>query len=220
MKREVYIFVPGILSKGHNTWAQRAVTHVQSKTGSKAERLAYWAGPLTRRFRQGRRVKGLRKMVDFYLRESYTVHLVGHSNGCDIIRRLLIAYSRSAPVSLGRIVMIAAAIPASYHRNGLNAALSGDNGQAYRMPYLYLSQILVLSDPKDRALWWGGMSRKALGWMGLGYGDLGRRGPDELNRQAMQITRHIEQPGIGHSGYFSPDNFGQTMTRILKPTQK
>lgn len=219
--RQVFIFIPGILSKGLDAWVNRAVTHVHTRTDHRAEKLPYWAGPLTRRFRQRRRVRGLLKMMDYYLQSGYTINLIGHSNGCDIIRRALITYGdKLVSLKLGHIHMIAAAIPACFDDNGLNSALTEGVWHHTYIRLIHLTSLHLYIDPADTALWWGGLTRKTLGWAGLGYGDLGRRGPIEPVASIRKIIHIHKRPGIGHSGWFATNKFHTTMDNILHPRSK
>ena len=204
-QNQVYIFVPGILSRRKRTWALSAVDWVHQHTPHKSAAMVYFSGALTRRLGQHRRVRQLLKKIDRYLLKNYRVHLVGHSNGCDIIRRALI---EMGPVQLGGVHFIAAATPKDFDQNGLNDALETVGVDCLK---LYL-------DSKDTPLWWGWLTRRGLGWAGLGYGSLGRNGPRNVSDHVFHRLTIIDRDGIGHSGWFGGDNFAETLKSITNPT--
>ena len=128
---------------------------------------------------------------------------IGHSNGCDIICRVL----RETPgLRVESIHLFAAATSADYRKNGLNLIVA--RGQV-REIYLYCSE-------NDRALWAGGMTEDLFGWMGLGYGSLGRRGPRHQTDAARAATHVIWRDEFDHSDWFRGEHFDHSMRWCLR----
>jgi len=205
----IFIFVNGILSDpgAHNYWTDRAVTWVHTHTRHSAEKFEYAAGALTRRLRQNLHATALRSLLRSYYGDRI-VHLVGHSNGCDIILRAL--DSRDVP-RIATVHLIAAACEADFTKNGLNnALLDAKLGQAY----VYVSG-------RDRAMKWAKLSKMLFGWAGLGYGTMGLTGPLNVDPALQDETRSqpavvlIREDTYDHSTWFDRGYFGNTMRRII-----
>jgi hypothetical protein len=141
--------------------------------------------------------------------EASGVVLVGHSNGAEVICRALREVeigTRGSSSLQGRhpvaeVHLIAPACEADFDRNGLNAALE----------YGRVGAVHVYMSGQDRALRLARWSRRLFGWLGLGYGDLGLRGPVNA---AGRVFAHREAT-FGHSTWFAGAEFERTMQRIL-----
>lgn len=203
-RRRVWICINGILTRPGDAeeWTDRAVTWLHLHTGDQAEKFEYAAGPLTRRLRQSWRADAISRMAEYYLRAGYEVSFVAHSNGADLVERVLATLRHArfrsahlfAPACVGEVLRDAVT-QFSFSRAELGAL------------HLYGS-------PHDRALALAGLSRRLLGWAGLGYGDLGcRLGPW---RELPRVHVH-EDPAQGHSSWFARGlPFETTMFRLLE----
>lgn len=203
----VFIFVNGILANpgAHDGWTDRAVTWVHLHTHHRAEKFEYHARALTRRLRQGFHAAALRALVRSY--RDRIVHLVGHSNGCDIILRAIAAPGLPRIASLH---LIAGACEADFRINGLNdALLDAKVGQVYA----YVAG-------HDSAMKWARVSRLLFGWAGLGYGTLGLTGPLNVDSALQDEARShpavvlVRENSYGHSSWFDGANFERTLRRV------
>lgn len=203
MRRDpVYIVVNGILTNPGDAraWTDRAVTflHSADSVDVQAEKFEYFASALTRRFKQQRHADDLAALIRNY--NGREIHLVGHSNGCDLILRAL----SITHTSIASIHLIAGACDEDFDRNGLNEDLAC--GQ--------LQHVHVYTSPDDCVLKYAGRaSRLLFGWLGLGYGLLGLVGPKFVTR-AERVWRY-DRPGFGHSTWFAEENFANTFNLIL-----
>lgn len=210
----VWVCINGILTLPEDSegWTDRAVTWLQTRTAAKAEKWEYAAGALTRRLRQQARAEKIARMLGYYQRAGYECVLAGHSNGCDLIARVLALRGREgcfgAPV---RAVHLVAA--AADWDDFARALARGDVGRVH----LYGSR-------SDRALRIAAVSEKLLGWAGLGYGSLGLEGEQRAlaeNRAALAAGRRPRvfdhsDDRMGHSTWFTRgENFERTMRAIL-----
>lgn len=198
----VYIVVNGILASPGDArgWTDRAVTwlHNEAEVNVQAEKFEYFASALTRRIRQQAHAEDLAALIRRY--SGREIHLVGHSNGCDLILRAL----RLTTTGVRSVHLIAAACDEDFDRNGLNEDLV--SGQ--------LGNVHVYTSPDDGVLKWAARpSRWLLGWAGLGYGLLGLVGPKFEARPEL-VTRD-DRPGYGHSTWFSDEHFVETFKLIL-----
>jgi pimeloyl-ACP methyl ester carboxylesterase len=198
-----YLFINGILTvpDGHSGWTDRAVTWTESHYGQLAEKFEYFSGALTRRLFQAARV---RRCVD--LLRNYAGHdliLVGHSNGADIVCRIL---QEHPEIEVAEAHLFAAAADADFNKNGLNMALlTGRLGWAY----LYGSH----RDPALRLAQYS----EVLGFLGLGYGALGRTGPTHLDERITHRVLQTWRDDFDHSTWFSPAQFAATMDLVVHP---
>lgn len=202
----VYIAVNGILTLpgSSRAWTDRATTwfHSESRALIQAEKFEYFATPLTRRLRQHAHARDLADLIRSYA--GRRIHLIGHSNGCDLILRALALDS----TPLASIHLIAAACDEDFNRNGLNNALLFDQ----------LGAVHVYTSPDDAALKWAARpSRALLGWLGLGYGILGLVGPQRVLEYADQrhLVHRYDRPGFGHSTWFADPHFDATLNLVL-----
>lgn len=198
----VYIVVNGILVSPGDArgWTDRAVTwlHNEAEVNVQAEKFEYFASALTRRIRQQAHAEDLAALIRRY--NGRELHLVGHSNGCDLILRAL----RLTLTPIRSIHLIAAACDEDFDRNGLNEALVS----------LRLRAVHLYTSPDDGVLkWLARPSRLLFGWLGLGYGLLGLVGP-KFEAAPDCVTRD-DRPGYGHSTWFSDEHFVETFRLIL-----
>ncbi len=198
----VFIVVNGILTNPGEAreWTDRAVTwlHSMADENVQAEKFEYFASALTRRFRQQRHAEDLAALIRHYTGRQ--IHLVGHSNGCDLILRALATTS----TEIASVHLVAGACDEDFDRNGLNEDITC--GQ--------VRHVHVYTSPDDGVLKWAARpSRLLFGWLGLGYGLLGLVGPKFVTL-SERVWRY-DRPGFGHSTWFTDDNFAATFNRIL-----
>lgn len=212
MKPTVYIYVNGILTLpgASDGWTDRAVTWTHLNTQHRAEKFEYFSGALTRRLWQARRGRKLARMIGFYLKQGWRIHLVGHSNGCDVILRALNEL-RHDPLPGGRLTLIeslhlfGAACDADFDRNWLNSMLSSGDVQRVR----------IYVGGRDWALRIAYYTEKVLRWVGLGYGTLGRTGPIGVWCNNSKKVETVVEPQFGHSTWWGQDAiFHRTMEEI------
>lgn len=167
-KNTVIIFVNGILTDPESTsaWTDRAELWVLSNTPCRAAKYEYWSFALTRRMKQAKRVRELRTLVLEWFRKGYEIVLVGHSNGADIICRLL----KSCPCRIKEAHLVAAACDHDFERNGINHAMRKG----------WLGRCVCYCSEDDNMLHLAKISWMLLHWVGLGYGYLGLVGPHNI----------------------------------------
>ncbi len=201
--KTVVIFVNGILTNPGDSdgWTDRAVTFTNTRTrdGIYGEKFEYATGALTRRFQQDDRAAAIARMVSFYRRAGFVrVIGVGHSNGCDILARVLTRLN----VALDSVHLFApAAEPADYE-------------QALRMGSV--GRICIYGSKADKALKLASRSKVLVGWLGLGYGSLGLLGPQFAAAHPDRVTDNSIHT-FGHSDWFARDtHFETTMKRLFE----
>lgn len=201
--RKVYFLINGILTlPGNvNAWTDNAEAWIEGNTPYKATRMEYACGVLTRRFRQNDRVNDLELVCKKYEKERLV--LVAHSNGCDMVLRLLMKRS----LIFDHIHLIAGACESDFKKNGLNDALQLDQ----------VKKLSIYWSPNDSALKKARLSSILLSWIGLGYGYLGLTGAKNLNQSQSHKVNSIEK-AWDHSDWFKPENFENTMKLVVGAT--
>jgi len=170
-----------------------------------AERYEYTCDALFRFVGQGTRVTELLQIINTYKNDEeydYEIVLVGHSNGNDIIQRLL---------NLG--------IHVSEVHCFAPAAFEADFVRAIRMKSF--KRMFIYGSPKDRAL---RAARDAsfltrflsfilapFGVPHLGYGYMGLNGPAFAARFPTIVT-DCSQPEYDHGTWFDDEQFEKTMS--------
>lgn len=203
-RRRVVIAINGILScPGESDgWTDRAVTWLHLHAPDvRAEKFEYSAGPLTRRLYQQCRAEAIARMCNFYFEGGFEVSLIGHSNGCDLIARVLdLTRSRT----FRSVYLFAAAADGADFERAL------DEGQ--------IANLFLYGSANDRALKLAALSQKLGGWLGLGYGSLGLAVRDFADTHAN--TYAVQADGVAHSTWFERGpRFEQTMHGILANEQ-
>ena len=186
-------------------WQDNAERYIEVHTGFQAIRYEYKAWPITRRLSQGRHIREFASTLRYYVTHSKNkIHAVNHSNGCEIALQALKKYPS---LKIDTLHLIAPAVDADCTRNGINdIVLPKDLPQVNRI-FLYVSaddEILKI------ATW----SKKVFGWMGLGYGDLGRVGLLDPSDLAFSRITTIDRPYL-HSQWFWSQHFSETMDLII-----
>jgi len=195
-----YLFINGILtlSDGRNAWPDRAVTWTESHYGQLAEKYEYFSGALTRRLFQAARVRECAQLLRHYA--GHDLILVGHSNGADIVCRLL----QTTDIEVSEVHLLAAAAEADFDRNGLNQALLTGR----------LGSVHLYGSHNDRALELAQFT-EIFSFLGLGYGALGRTGPEHIDDRVSHRVTQIWRDDFDHSTWFSPAQFAQTMALVV-----
>jgi hypothetical protein len=185
---KLFVYINGILTfpGESNNWTGRAVTWTHIHTPFRAEKIEYYVGPISRAFGQKKRAHKLVRTMEFYKGWSFT--LVGHSNGCEVIRDAL--EELEWPV-LDHLHLISGACNADFEQAGFNRL---------NCP------VTVWRALQDQALKWVGNPIGRL----LGYGVLGLTGPVNA-----KIPFETVDKNFGHSGWFSDEETDPTMLRII-----
>ncbi len=201
------IFIPGIRTRPGDAdgWTDRAVTKLMSQSDLRAEKFEYRTGALLRRIGQQARAQSLAKMVGHYVDSGYRIVMAGHSNGGDLIERVLALrpQTKFAAIYL------------------FNAACTGER-LLDTIHYRRVSRVYLYGHPDDPALKLGALSVRLFGWLGLGYGDLGRRvqtfralpvfpaDRDRITAEVNPTSAHGH--GLGRDAAFE-DRFDRMITR-------
>lgn len=199
--KNTWLIIPGILQKpeGIDDWADQARDWIHWQTNDRAVTYEYRSRALTRWRGQAARIRDCSDLARRY-KGSY-INVVAHSNGCDII---LAALRECTDILVSELHLFAAAAEASFDHNGLNVAAAQGR----------VGSINLYGSHNDKALKWATLSRRLFGWLGLGYGDLGRFGPRNVANSAEAITRELWRDHYGHSTWFDHDRFDETMRLI------
>lgn len=199
--KRVFVCINGILSAPGDSdgWTDRAVTWLQTNTPYKAEKWEYVAGPILRRLKQQGRAEKIATMLAYYEKAGYQIVLVGHSNGCDLIARVL-ALRAKAPWYFKYTIRSAHLFAAAADWSDFKHALDNYG----------LEQLHLYGSSADWALKFAKVSRTLFGWAGLGYGSLGLEGDifesDDLGWQldagrGKRVFDHGNDT-FGHSDWF------------------
>lgn len=212
MKRTVYIAINGIRENPGDAegWTDRFVTWINTvlPDGVVAEKFEYYTSALLRSFRQGLRAKQIAKMVGYYTRAGYRVVLVGHSNGCDLIARVLYMSGPEAelPEYLKRDLKIDCVHLIS------PAADEEDFAEAIREGLV--RRIHIYGSRNDGALRFAAATRPLIGWLGLGFGSMGLRGR-EFAALFPDVVQDHSDDFQGHSTWMQRGpNFEKMMLTI------
>lgn len=198
MKRTCYIAINGIRTNPGDAegWTDRFVTWINTRLpdGVVAEKFEYYCTALQRQIKQRQRADEISKKVGYYRRAGYRVVLVGHSNGCDLIARVLEACG--AEIDAAHLIS-----PAADDEDFAEAIREG----LIRRIHLYGSK-------NDGALKFARATRPLIGWMGLGYGSLGLRGP-EFTALFPEVVHDHSDDSCGHSTWLQK---GQRFEALMK----
>lgn len=196
--RHVMIFVNGILTRpgDHLGWTDRAVHWFNNQeTGVSSYAFEYATPALTRRLFQARHADNLAETIAQYPKDH--LHLVGHSNGCDLIARALRLTSRH----ITSVHLISAALERDFRKNGLGERIAREQ---IGRTYCYCSRgdhVLRYLAPASR---WASLHL-------LGYGDLGATG---AAKPVPPRVAHTWRDTMGHGDWFAPEHFDTTMQMI------
>jgi pimeloyl-ACP methyl ester carboxylesterase len=184
MKRTCYIAINGIRTRPGDAegWTDRFVTWINTRLpdGVVAEKFEYYCSAMLRRVRQRERADAISKKVGYYRRAGYRVVLVGHSNGCDLIARVLEVCG--AEIDTAHLIS-----PAADEEDFADAIREG-----------LIRRIHIYGSRNDGALRFAFVTRRLLGWLGLGYGSLGLRGR-EFAMLFPEVVEDHSDDACGHS---------------------
>jgi hypothetical protein len=216
MSRRVFIYVNGILNLPGSSegWTDRAVTWTHLHVpGARAEKCEYFSGVLTRRVRQQRRAEKIARMIRYYAGEFggeafHEIHLVGHSNGCDLICRVLALLwdcpTLPATFHISSVRLISGAVESDFRRNRLNQFLAAR----------FVREVHCLIAEHDLPMSIAAKTYWLLKPFGLGYGTLGFDGPEHVEPEVHRHVRYQHEMDFGHSTWFEPEHFDQTMKSL------
>lgn len=198
MKKRIYFYINGIMNKPENAtgWTDRATTwtHVnRSDDFCFAEKLEYFVDPFFRRRKQQKLAQKFAKRISFYESDEWDIYLVGHSNGCDIILRILKLLDNNQIIK--EIHLVSPACCSDFEKNGI-------------LDYIRLEKVgkvKVYIAGSDKAMKVATLSSKLFGFIGLGYGDMGGMNPNHL-RTIIGQRNVIYEKDYGHSTWFMEDN--------------
>lgn len=199
---KTYIFVNGILNNpgAADGWTDQAVTWIHTNTINRAEKFEYCCGAITRRLGQRKRADNLAALLSRY--SDSTVILVAHSNGCDLVARAL----RVCGTKVERVHLFSGACEADFFKNGFNSLLGNNR----------VGSFSCYRATADRAMRFARLTSYFLRWFGLGYGTLGLTGPLRVADVVAQRVKAIDGEGFGHSEWFEPEHFDETMLKITR----
>lgn len=196
--RTAIILINGILTdpRDDDAWTDKAEswldTHIEDPVA--IFRYEYNATPLFRRFKQATRARAIKSLVEMYQHNGDRVVLVGHSNGCDLIARVL----RDTQVDEVHLIS-----PATDEKELDVGILAGNVG----LVFLYGSV-------NDMALKWGAQASRTLSLGLLGYGSLGLRCA-AYEAKHPGIVQDFSNDRYGHRDWLSPDlNLHMTLALI------
>lgn len=201
MPRHAFLFVNGILTRPGNArgWTDRAVHWFnQREEGVACYPFEYYSPALLRFAFQRGHARDLAETIDEYA--GHRIHLVGHSNGAELIERALAI----TPIRIDTIHLVAGAVERDFSKNELGRALN--RGQVRR--------VFCLCSRGDAVLKYLARPSQVFQFLGLGYGDLGHRGPVLTALNDTQSVRTAWRDTLGHSEWFSAANFEATMETI------
>lgn len=196
--RTLLVYVNGILNfpGSSKNWTGRAATFTQVTTDHWAEKCEYWCGPISRALGQRDRADKLRRTLSFY--NGWDIHLVGHSNGADVILTALRDWP-SPPIA--KMHLVCGATESDFNKNGLNQWIGTGR----------VKEVVVYVAGQDKAL------KLAHSWPAklLGYGVLGLHGPVNVLSSISTRVTTVTWPSYGHSDCWHDANFERTMDYFL-----
>jgi pimeloyl-ACP methyl ester carboxylesterase len=200
-RRVVYFILNGIHTNPAQTdgWVDEAATLLNRQTPDyvKPEKFEYYTTALTRRLFQARRAEKLLHKALGYAEDGWTVRMIGHSNGCDLIARVALA----ADFRLDSVHLIA---PAAEDKHFADAVIQSK-----------IRRVHIYGSENDKALQAAGLSAKLLNFVGLGFGSLGLRGKalaDCFPGRVFDHSRHH----YGHSTWLGGLALPGTVREILQ----
>lgn len=205
--KSFYYFINGINTNigNLNGWQYRACRHVEQTTDDDADAYTYEVRTLTRWLHQASHIRKATEFfmgwADFQCRRV----LVGHSNGCEIIRGMLVD---NPGLAVDEVHLIAPAVKHDFEENGLNKALIGR---------VRLKKFCIYASETDRALQ-AARNTSWIRWVNTkwGYGHLGLTGPTNVNVLLHSKVQTIWNNGFDHGTYFVDPHFKETMAQIME----
>jgi len=203
----LFLFLNGVNNDPNSIHQSTDVMHrICQKWHIRSDKYEYECTFLDRRVFQWKRVKHVIELVHAYQSDGLDVHLVGHSNGSDIICRVI----KDKSVTLGGIHLIAGACDASFKKNNINQAIEDNR----------LDRVTVFCSDNDQALIKAGW--KWIEWLkyiGLGYhqgsGCLGKVGPKYRSIKAHKITKVVRDNTLDHPDWYKGEQLEKTVRVIV-----
>ena len=206
-RRVVYFILNGIHTNPAQTdgWVDEAATLLNRQTPDnvKPEKFEYYTTALTRRLFQARRAEKLLKKALGYAEDGWTVRMIGHSNGCDLIARVALAAAKKEIPTL-RLDSVHLIAPAAEDADFAQAVQCGA-----------ISRVHIYGSANDKALLAAGLSAKLLNVVGLGFGSLGLRGKALADRFPGRVFDH-SRDHYGHSTWLGGLALPGTVREILE----
>jgi hypothetical protein len=201
MSARYYILLPGIRTnpKDWSNWSVKMASDINLKTDSKAEEFRYLALAITPKSRQDERARYVASLAHRAFEQGYTPVLVGHSNGCEVIRQAL---SHLGCV-VSEVHLIAGATDEDFERGGWNQALRDGK----------VGTIHVYTGARDCVL-------RTIAKIGsfLGYGRLGYTGPKNVDSSVYSKLRTIPS-NHDHNSWFSEKCYDGTFWLVTHPAK-
>ena len=198
--RTAWLAINGIRFKPGSArgWPERFCDWINCRQpdGVIADRREYYTTAITRFLRQRQRTDELARKVQRFKNAGYRVVLVGHSNGCDVIGRLL--------SDLGTAVASCHLIAPAAMETDFEDAILNNSVEA----------IHIYGSASDAALRLARVTRALVGWAGLGYGSLGLRG-SEFAVKWPQVVQDHSNHDYGHSTWFDEGSTFESTMRLL-----
>lgn len=208
MEPHVFVAINGILTSPGDAegWTDRAVTWLHQRFPAepvKAEKVEYFAGALTRRFRQQKRAAATAALALSYLRKDFRVTFVAHSNGADVVARALAIIRRNLVASVRPRITAHLVAPSAEGNDFAQAMYAG-----------LLDRMHLYGSRADIALRLAQASKAVVGWLGLGYGTLGLEAREFALTHPGRVFDHSNHD-FGHSDWWEPGEvFDRTMQSI------
>ena len=202
--KSVTIFVNGILTfpGAAENWNRRAVTHFISRFDRFAESLEYLTFAITRFLFVRYRANKLAKKLLWYQDHGFKIHLVGHSNGANVIFNALKWGFEGQDIR--RVESIQLFSPAcSEDADALGVNQLFKDGR--------LGRLRIYRAGGDVALMLASAVGRCVGYGALGLNGFGNVQP-ELELSGLVSEHH--EPVYNHSTWFEPDNFDFVMTQV------
>jgi len=201
-----YILLPGIRTQtgDNNNWAPQMASDINILCDSaKADEFRYFTHALFHKVGIDGRAGFVVDLAHRYWVAGYEPVLVGHSDGCEIIRRAILA----GPAIFKAAHLFAAACDADFQANGFNDALL--KGKVDRL-HLYVSKGDGVLDKFARN------SRRFFSWLGIAYGTLGFDGPQNPSVANVERITVDTRQSFTHGAWFEGANWDQTRRAITR----
>jgi hypothetical protein len=187
---------------------RKAASWTQIHTAFHGVSFLYQAGPLTRRFTLNARARELAALL--YAHRVDELHVAVHSNGAEVLSRALRHILQHPtefpePFTIASAHFMGPANDADFTKNWLNSALIVG----------LVKSVWVYRATKDKPLGLGRASRRLFGWMGLGYGDLGLVGPQNVDPAEAHRVHDLPNVAPCHTCFFDAAHFEPTLRLVL-----
>lgn len=195
-KKYHFFFVNGILTNPSDIkgWTDRMVQTFQNNDIA-ASAYEYGSGAVTRFLWQSKRVDEIAETLSGI---SKPIVYVGHSNGCELFSLLCKRYR----LQFDAAHLFAPAVWPDFNDNGFNQALTDER----------IENLFIYGSKADSTLQYG---RILTGWLhpiGLGYGDLGYKGPKSVDKSVARKVHFTWHNELKHSDWWRPGNFENSAT--------